>query len=613
MRLHQDRSGKPDNFAPKRLIDLGPSPESDPKLFLPSCGDRTAEVAGPLTYAALSYCWGRPAQAAQQLKLTSENVSRMRERIPMPSMSPVMQDAVTTCKALDIRYLWIDAVCIMQDSKRDWEEQSAQMAQVYSNSWLTICATSSSSCLEGFLQQTPERPGCRIRIEYVCSDSLVQKTLTLRFESGGATALERHPLAGDLTHPECNWNWRGWTFQERNLAPRKLIFGRSMTHFIGNLGITYSENRQYLRIFPTDNYGGTGTGEDGRALYPWTIPKSQVLGPVEWQQIVEQYTGMQWTFKADVLPALSAIASLYQPTGPPKVVGVQDQYLAGLWKGDLHCTLLWTPDDPKSLPYHSLSDTIADQRRFVNGDGGYVMATWSWASRQHRVRFAMAIGDGRPLSHSRPHVTPEYDLLEPDVQVEGLNPYGRLKTASLLLSARLMSLADPGSLTHQVFNVGASKRHVPLWKYRLSKGRIIHILPDWYWVSDAGHGLGEEGISRLRLMLLSSCGSYACFTPPRQIPPKGIAPDDLPDDNPNLSDEGFYPTYLSTMYSSNFPPKYCKFCNAVPWWRDIWGLLVYPTEDDPKRYYRVGIWFSYAETGGSPIFEGIEKETIRLV
>lgn len=366
--MHGDSSHKPDGFVPTRLIDLGPSPESDPKLFLPNRGDRATEVADPLAYAALSYCWGRPAQAAQQLKLMSGNLSRMLERIPLTSMSPVMRDAVTTCRALDIRYLWIDAVCIMQDSKSDWEEQSAQMAQVYSSSCLTICAASSSSCLEGFLQQTPERPGCRIRIEHVSSGNPVQKSLTLRFEPGGATAFEQHPLAGDLTHPECNWNWRGWTFQERNLAPRELIFGRSMTHFIESLGITYSENRQYLRIFPTDSYGGTGNGETGRAIYPWSIPKSQVLGPVEWQHIVEQYTGMQLTYKADVLPALSAIESIYQPTGPPKVVGVKDQYLAGLWKGDLPCTLLWTADDPKSLPYRSLSDLIADQRPFVNGD-----------------------------------------------------------------------------------------------------------------------------------------------------------------------------------------------------------------------------------------------------
>lgn len=225
----------------------------------------------------------------------------------------------------------------------------------------------------------------------------------------------------------------------------------------------------------------------------------------------------------------------------------------------------------------------------------------------------MAKGDVRPLSHSRYHVTPEYDLLEPDVQAEGLNPYGRLKNASLLMSARILSLAGPGSLSPQVFNVGASKRHVPLWKYRLSQGRIIHILPDWYWVSDADGGLGEEGLSRLRLMLTSSCGSFACFPPPRLIPPKGVIPDDLPDDNSNLSDEGFYPEYFSSIYPSNFHPKGCMYCNAVPWWRDVWGLLIYPTEDDPKRYYRVGMWFSYAETGGSPIFEGIEKETIRLI
>jgi hypothetical protein len=50
------------------------------------------------------------------------------------STTQLFQDAISVTRALGIRYLWIDALCILQDSVKDWEQESANMAAVYTNS-----------------------------------------------------------------------------------------------------------------------------------------------------------------------------------------------------------------------------------------------------------------------------------------------------------------------------------------------------------------------------------------------------------------------------------------------------------------------------------------------
>lgn len=72
-------------------------------------------------------------------------------------MTPVLKDAIIACRTLGIRYIWIDALCILQDDHNDCEEQSYQMSRIFGESWLTTCATASSSCLEGFLEHPDRR------------------------------------------------------------------------------------------------------------------------------------------------------------------------------------------------------------------------------------------------------------------------------------------------------------------------------------------------------------------------------------------------------------------------------------------------------------------------
>ena len=64
----------------------------------------------------------------------------MRASFVVDNMPPLFQDAIVTTWKLGIQYLWIDSLCIIQDSKDDWEIESAKMGAVYRNAYVTIVA-----------------------------------------------------------------------------------------------------------------------------------------------------------------------------------------------------------------------------------------------------------------------------------------------------------------------------------------------------------------------------------------------------------------------------------------------------------------------------------------
>ncbi|KAK7985256.1 hypothetical protein PG988_002878 [Apiospora saccharicola] len=105
----------------------------------------------PPRYIALSHCWGKTL--TKDLITTSGNLQSRLRSISHDSLPPSFQDAVTITRALGIRYLWIDALCIIQDSAADWATESAKMASVYGDSYLTIAADSSPDSSGGILRK----------------------------------------------------------------------------------------------------------------------------------------------------------------------------------------------------------------------------------------------------------------------------------------------------------------------------------------------------------------------------------------------------------------------------------------------------------------------------
>ncbi|KAK4560906.1 hypothetical protein LTR86_005486 [Recurvomyces mirabilis] len=98
-------------------------------------------------YAALSHCWG--AKPEEVSKILTASLDGYMDGVPIASLSQNFQDAVSITKALGVQYLWIDALCILQDSKDDWAQEAALMGDYYAGAHLTISALGSPGAAHG--------------------------------------------------------------------------------------------------------------------------------------------------------------------------------------------------------------------------------------------------------------------------------------------------------------------------------------------------------------------------------------------------------------------------------------------------------------------------------
>jgi len=124
---------------PTRVLDVGVEGRShDIKLI--TLG--TEEVK----YIALSHCWGDSRSILTTTKLT---LKPRQQNIEFNDLPRTFQDAVQITRALDVRYLWIDSLCIVQDDEDDWQVESGRMAEIYLGSYLTVAATGSADSSGG--------------------------------------------------------------------------------------------------------------------------------------------------------------------------------------------------------------------------------------------------------------------------------------------------------------------------------------------------------------------------------------------------------------------------------------------------------------------------------
>lgn len=206
-------------FVPTRLVRVDCQP---PRLVETSYELGRGHTKHSLRYAALSYCWGLPEEAKSQLKTTTSSLQSRLSSIEEHDMTKVLKDAVRTCRALYIPYLWIDALCIIQDDPQDWEQESAVMGKIYGNAYLTICATSPGSCNESFLDRKP----ADIEIPFLSQmRPSIRGSYFLKAESSLPS------MDDDDDMYESEWARRAWAYQEGLMSVRMLVFGRLKIHF----------------------------------------------------------------------------------------------------------------------------------------------------------------------------------------------------------------------------------------------------------------------------------------------------------------------------------------------------------------------------------------------
>src|SRR5450756_580058 len=99
-------------------------------------------------YTTLSHRWGNEVIC----KTTRKNINVRRNGIDFDALPMSFKDAITVSRALGVRYLWIDAICIVQDDHSDWIDQAPLLGKIYKNAYCTIAAHSAQNSADGFLE-----------------------------------------------------------------------------------------------------------------------------------------------------------------------------------------------------------------------------------------------------------------------------------------------------------------------------------------------------------------------------------------------------------------------------------------------------------------------------
>lgn len=337
---------------PTRLIDVG---ETGNNSLIQLCATKSSKN---YEYLTLSHCWGK----SWRLRLTEGLLEEFLGGIAIDRLARTFRDAIDITQRLGFRYIWIDCLCIVQDSVDDWATESAKMAGIYGNGVCNIAAAASSDS-DG---------GC-----FVDRNPFEVQPLRLQFdELSGAHKSFRDPACIFADNVENTWeevggslDERGWILQEIVLAPRTLYYGRKQLYW-------ECRSARSCEVWPTGDqtFGRTWSDiglrektvleiehlRDEEEEIGWSESYTSLLYS-RWESLVERYSMKELTYGADKLIALSGLADMFMSrTG--------DQYLAGLWKGDLLHGLAW-----KTVSYREGCRPGLTRSNFR-------APTWSWAS-----------------------------------------------------------------------------------------------------------------------------------------------------------------------------------------------------------------------------------------
>ncbi|KAK3332666.1 heterokaryon incompatibility protein-domain-containing protein [Cercophora scortea] len=334
---------------PTRLLDLGSGKDQTIRLRV---------GLGRKEFVSLSHRWGN----SQPLRLLQSNLDAFKTEIKPEDLPKTFQDAVTITRKLGYRYLWIDSLCIIQDSKEDWMAESAIMGQIYRCSALNISAGGAED----------SSAGC-----FATRDPLQHRACILTGDTNAGFCAPRRCPTEWRNYDGSSTISRGWVFQERMLAPRTLHYSRKTISWeCICLDATegwpdgdtwdWEQDRRYHRpkeIFqtlcdfqpPAQNPSFPLANKDIETFYH------------AWGELVNDYSSKKLTQGSDKLVALHGVMGIIA-----EATGLRQA--AGMWLDYLPLELAWSTWNP------------AEERPEFYDPTKYRAPSWSWACVDSGVR-----------------------------------------------------------------------------------------------------------------------------------------------------------------------------------------------------------------------------------
>lgn len=304
-------------------------------------------------YAVLSYVWG----ITNTFKLTTENFKTLctKDSLLDVEKPKSIYDAIIVAQALDIRYLWIDALCIIQDDDQDKMEQVHRMGQIYTNAILTIVGARAGHA-NGGLWSSEQRS-------------------QIVGQGGGLRWLGAAPMLPNAVSLSA-WASRAWTYQEGAFSRRTLVFTEHQAYYTCKCSAwaedyvrRIRDGRHELEYHKHKDHGRPSATIERLLTYP-----------TSWSYLLRSYTNRRLTFESDVLIASAGVVASYLQKH-------NDVALCGLPVSMLfEYGLLWMP--------------VAELTRRVKPQPGhgFMFPSWSWAG------WSGPVGYDRSDHRARRHV-----------------------------------------------------------------------------------------------------------------------------------------------------------------------------------------------------------------
>ncbi|KAK5997980.1 hypothetical protein PT974_00349 [Cladobotryum mycophilum] len=419
------QTANPSGFFPTRVIDVSNITNGIVSLRLKEdvLSQKGSKELAP-SYFTLSHRWADPDQ---MFRLSRRNEKQLANGISLSELSRTFQDAMKLVSRLGYRFIWIDSLCIYQDSSLDWECEASHVYDIYHHSFCNISALLSS-----------------YNASYgLFSDDITEPFLMLPFWAMGNGP---NPDLQTIMHNRDIWsdevetaplNMRGWVMQERFLATRIIHFGRSqvfwecLTHVRCSADPDDSisaanyfmppvqknttselsfESMAKVRVRVAREIIGTSDNYTPKSAAPRAVSRWNKIRLL-WRAVTSIYSTCGLSKESDRLIALAGIATQFQQLE-------KSPYLAGLWKHGLHGELIWRTN----------ACTGVDIRRDEKA-----APSWSWAS--------VCGGDGQLSFHDSWDEYPTSLIKFVDARIEPEIPegdvLGKLRHAEIDIECQL--------------------------------------------------------------------------------------------------------------------------------------------------------------------------------
>lgn len=429
-------------FRPTRLIEI--LDQSSVRLII----SKSEGVKD--TYVAFSHCWGK----AKTLKLLESNLSELQSGISDSELPTSYKEALVVCRSMGFRYIWIDSLCIIQDSSEDWQQEALTMKDVYQNSTLNLCASAAAENSQASFASRDLSLICPLKVTPSWIDAKERsESWYISLFDMYAEEVENSPLIS-----------RAWVVQEHYLSHRSLHMTKSQLWW---------GCRQHLACesfpggFPKASLRPLTSEAMADAKEQETTNKEdQRQTDARWYKLVEDYARCGLTVSTDKLIAFAGIAQTFTR------VFREDQYVAGMWRSQLPLALCWYPDD--------YTQTYRPRT--------YIAPSWSWASVKGEINF--------PLIHNQVCYDGDIEEMKTPIEIHCEVSDVRIN----LKDARYTT----GQVTSGQLDLQAHIIGPVTWSRDEEGSVIITIKPNWSLVLSLEHGgevnfdeTSRDGTSRM--------------------------------------------------------------------------------------------------------------------